>query len=243
MALVFNPSTGRVSPQHHVVFIDVLSTVNIKEEETAPFNWSDLMTHSSELATKQDFNMAETCLAEGDSPSDLTPTENPVRDPYAIVTDHHVLGNKRGKRGRSQLTLEQVATGATLSTSLEDSEGGLLSSTSKRGHAQCTSAVRRAPPGVRRERVEFDSANTTETTIGPSDDLKMPTRINLHEAGLRRSPRLMNGNKQKSKAHVTFGTKAKSKMLGLFTMISPVSSVILPQYQAGQNETTIDRPI
>ena len=48
MVLVFNPSTGQESPQYHVVFVDELSTVNIKEEETAPFNWSDLMTHSSE---------------------------------------------------------------------------------------------------------------------------------------------------------------------------------------------------
>ena len=183
-------------------------------------------------------------MAECDSPSDVTPTDHPVLDPYAIATDHHVIGNKRGKRNRSQLNSEQTATGATMSTSLADSERGLPSSTSKRGPVQCTATVRSAPPGVRRERVEFDSANTIQNSIGPSDQLEMPTPINLHKAGLRQSTRLMNANKQKSKAHVTFGfKKAKSKMLGLFTIISPVSSVILPQYQAGQNETTIDRPI
>ena len=50
----------------------------------------------------------------------------------------------------------------------------------------------------------------------------------------------MNATKQKAKAHVIFDTRAKSTMLGLFTMISIENSLSLPNYQAGQNETTKD---
>jgi hypothetical protein len=70
----------------------------------------------------------------------------------------------------------------------------------------------------------------------------MPTRINLHEAGLRRSPRLETKNKN-PKAHVPFGAKSRSKMLGLFTLISLVSSISLPSHQAGQNKTSTERLI
>jgi len=54
IALVLKPSTGRVSPQYHVVFYDEFSTVSYMEKGTIPPNWADLVQYSSELTTNQD---------------------------------------------------------------------------------------------------------------------------------------------------------------------------------------------
>ena len=78
VALVFNPSSGRVSPQYHVVFNDEFSTVKYMEQGTMPPNWAHLVQHSSELATNQDYNLAESWLVNSNSPSDLPPTDDPV---------------------------------------------------------------------------------------------------------------------------------------------------------------------
>jgi hypothetical protein len=90
VALVYNPSAGHVSPQYHVVFANVFTTVPYMEAGTIPPHWSDLLQSSSELATKQSFNLAQawlgsTCLDN----TDLQFTDNPFVNPFAIVTDHH----------------------------------------------------------------------------------------------------------------------------------------------------------
>ena len=46
VALVFNPITGLVSPQFHVVFDDSFSTVPYMNAGTTPPNWADLVMHS-----------------------------------------------------------------------------------------------------------------------------------------------------------------------------------------------------
>ena len=56
VALVWNPTTGRVSPQYHVVFYDDFSTVPYMEAGTIPPNWENLVKHSSEMATSQDLD-------------------------------------------------------------------------------------------------------------------------------------------------------------------------------------------
>eukprot|EP00957_Ditylum_brightwellii_P117951 8996578-Ditylum_brightwellii.AAC.1 len=43
MALVWNPSTGQVSPQLHVVFDDDFFTVTYMEAGTIPPNWKELV--------------------------------------------------------------------------------------------------------------------------------------------------------------------------------------------------------
>ncbi len=59
VALVYNPSTGHVSPQYHVVFDNDFTRVPYMEIWTIPPNWLDLVHSSSELATKQAFNLTE----------------------------------------------------------------------------------------------------------------------------------------------------------------------------------------
>jgi hypothetical protein len=90
VALVYNPSTGHVSPQYHVVFDDDFTMVPYTEEGTIPPHWSDLLQSSSELASKQAFNLAQAWLGStGLDNTDLQFTDNPAIDPFAIVTDHH----------------------------------------------------------------------------------------------------------------------------------------------------------
>ena len=62
MTLVWNPTTGRVIPQYHVVFDDDFTTVPYMEAGTLPPNWEDLVTYSSEMATTKDVNLADTWL-------------------------------------------------------------------------------------------------------------------------------------------------------------------------------------
>ena len=62
VALVWNPNTGRVSPQYHVVFDNYFSTVTFMEASTIPRNWEDLVKYSSERATTKDVTLEDTWL-------------------------------------------------------------------------------------------------------------------------------------------------------------------------------------
>ena len=59
VALVFNPTTGLVSPQYHVVFDDNFSTVPYMNKGEVPDNWDELYKYSRELATDEDYDLAE----------------------------------------------------------------------------------------------------------------------------------------------------------------------------------------
>jgi hypothetical protein len=90
VALVYNPSARCVSPQYHVVFDNDFTMVPCMEEGLIPPHWSDLLQSSSELASKQAFNLAQAWLGStGLDNTDLQFTDNPVVDPFAIVTDHY----------------------------------------------------------------------------------------------------------------------------------------------------------
>jgi hypothetical protein len=59
VALVFNPKTGRRSPKYHVVFNDTFSTVPYMDTSMVPPHLEDLLKHSSEKATDEEFSLAE----------------------------------------------------------------------------------------------------------------------------------------------------------------------------------------
>jgi hypothetical protein len=90
VALVYNPSTGYVSPQYHVVFDDDFTTIPFMEAGTIPPHWSDLVHSFSKLARKQASDTAQAWLdSTGQDNTDLQFMDNPVIDPFSIVTDHH----------------------------------------------------------------------------------------------------------------------------------------------------------
>ena len=106
-----------------MVFDDKFSTVSYMEKGTVPPNWADLVQHSSELTTNQDYNLAETWLEQSNSVSDLPPADSPVVNPFAIVSDQHRNSTKRGTINQSISTLESVEATTTKPTTLADSEG------------------------------------------------------------------------------------------------------------------------
>ena len=74
----------------------------------------------------------------------------------------------------------------------------------------------------------------------------MPQRVNLHEAGLRRSPRLqeLEAKKSNKKAHVTWATKA-TRVISLFTLYSFVTDVKInmPAYNTSPSATLAERAV
>ena len=68
--------------------------------------------------------MSETWIIIRSSNSDSSPTNNPVVDPFAIVTDHHKQGKNNGTQSRSISTKESVAaTVNDVAIHMADSEG------------------------------------------------------------------------------------------------------------------------
>ncbi len=60
------------------------------EAGTIPPHWSDLVHSSSKLARKQALDTAQAWLASTvQDNTDLQFMDNPVIDPFSIVTDHH----------------------------------------------------------------------------------------------------------------------------------------------------------
>ena len=72
---------------------------------------------------------------------------------------------------------------------------------------------------------DFEAAND-----GSDDDeqnsLLMPKRVNLHEAGLRRSARIQEKQSKQAKAHVTFGRK--SVLVSLYALRTTVPDITIP---------------
>jgi hypothetical protein len=62
VALVLNWRTGHVSPQFHVVFDDLFTTVLYTKKSEVPSNWAELVEKSSERITDEDYNLAMTWL-------------------------------------------------------------------------------------------------------------------------------------------------------------------------------------
>ena len=60
VALVLNPKTLIVSPQYHLVFDDEFSTVPFMRDGEVPPHWSELVQHSAELVTNEEFDLATT---------------------------------------------------------------------------------------------------------------------------------------------------------------------------------------
>ena len=64
VALVLNPKTLIVSPQFHVVFDDEFSTVHFMRNGEIPPHWRDLVKHSAEIVSDDNFDLATTWANE-----------------------------------------------------------------------------------------------------------------------------------------------------------------------------------
>ena len=84
VTLVWNPTTGRVSPQYHVVFDDDFTTVPYMEAGTLPPNWEDLVRHSCETATANDVKLSSLWLS---AVTKEDSNDDQLLDPFAVLSD------------------------------------------------------------------------------------------------------------------------------------------------------------
>ena len=85
--------------------------------------------------------------------------------------------------------------------------------------------------------------NSSWTAAQSVDELRMPKRIDLTVSGLRRSERIKAKNLAEAEAtkwtaHVPFRNTVAKKPLGLFTILSFVSNVEMPNHQVRPHANT-----
>ncbi len=75
VAMALNPRTGHVSPQYHVVFDDLFTTVSFMQKSEVPPNWADLVKKSREKVTDEHYDLAKTWLFLDPEPGDISMPE------------------------------------------------------------------------------------------------------------------------------------------------------------------------
>ena len=235
--LVFNPKTTRISPQYHVIFDDDFTTVPCMEQGEDPPNWEELSRLSAKPTADESVNLTLILWISGqeinvDKYQHLVPIQDQISNPFSIVPDQYgTVANNLHAYMNSDI-------GATLGAASEgECKRPLL--VEPCGKA---AAARSSPSMPQVERVgikvnlmdDFEAkAANLESSKQPSDELKMPQRMNLHKLGHRCSKCIAENNKSKGqhKAHLAFGSRAK-RMFGLFALICTVDNYLMPKHQA-----------
>jgi hypothetical protein len=182
VALVYNPSTGHVSPQYQVVFNDDFTTEPCMEAGTIPPHWSDLVHSSSELASKQALDIAQAWLGSTGQDTDLQFMDNPVIDPFAIVNDHHTSNITKSahldQAPKNSTYQKQQSTIAVLpQTKTAVSKGGTLTLGSKGSLITINDSI---PPASQAATLTSQGRELTPATISKPlmaqsvDELKLP---------------------------------------------------------------------
>jgi len=144
--------------------------------------------HSSDLATNQDYRLAEIWLDQSNSLSDFTPADSPVVNPFTIVSDQHSKGTKRSTLNWSSSTKDSSGATTTQPKPLADSEGDHSPPPSKQ---RCVIAITTNTTTniTKEEEVRVEVGNDFKQPAAdsnPSEELKMPNKVNLRESGLTR---------------------------------------------------------
>ena len=241
VALVFNPITGRVSPAYHVVFDDTWSTVPFMKAATMPPNWEDLVKNSKEIATIEEFELADDWIKKTEAPREtLEPTMDslPAQDSSSRITDPFAVMHGQHKQD-SELSPASAPQTPDETAVVQPSEGEDDNKSSKRVtfNDDCKPAASEHPP----KRPKFNDGTSTapqslENTAvenAPQDDnpWAMPQILNLDEAGLRRSSRIAA---RKAKANLTIGGITLF-VTCLFTAMTTVGSFSMPDHNRHRN--------
>ena len=236
VALVFNPSTGHVSPQYHVVFDDDFTTVPYMKRGEIPPNWEDLYNENRELATDEDYDLAKSWFNSqaDDSVDDLSAAD---ADPFAVTSQ---AGPNLETRVESRTAdADHSVVGNSLASDYEGEQGV--------GHRDSSNV-----PGISAAiSLQDDSVNNqahADSDSGDSSHLHMPTCINLHENGLRRSERIKNQLKNanggpRQKAHKAFGavTKRLVRIGSLFALMT--TAVEMPNHPLPSNASLLEKAV
>ena len=169
------------------------------------------------MATTTDVDLADTWL-NGQSAAGAT---DQISDPFAIVTDHA----KRPQTDTPGSKLSNPSNNIHTSNSEGDTSHGISSRPSQQEQSNQEAANSFA--NTRSLSNNQPRAGAHIDTIGPdpAESLQMPVRMNPHENGLRRSPRLReqkeNDIPNKHKVHTAYGTSALTKVaLGLYSLVA-----------------------
>ena len=165
VALVLNPRTGHVSPQYHVVFDDLFTTVAYMKKSEVPPNWTELV-HKSERVTDEDYDLAKTWLFPDAESGDIA--MQPTGGPSIVPTD--------ATDGTSNVPSNNPTTARRSGYQASD-----FDFTGSNGvHGISNEDFIQSPFS--------DSVNDILPQM--QDDYSAPALINLETSGLRRSPRL-----------------------------------------------------
>jgi hypothetical protein len=143
------------------------------EAGTIPPHWSDILQSSSELASKQAFNLAQAWLGStGLDNTDLQFTDNPVVDPFAIVTDHHnssIAKNAHIDQAPNITYQKELSTTTVLpQTIVAVSKGGNLTLGSKRSLITTDDSVPPASQAATKNKMSQGRDIRTVTISEPS---------------------------------------------------------------------------
>ncbi len=214
VALVFNPRTGRISPQYHVVFDNTFLTIPFMDNGTVPPHWADLHEHSTKRATDEEFNLAEEWMKETPDQVDVPMADSRLTDPFALIPDQNqaptLVSNNTSPKAPVTLPASEGANKRTLASM--SSSTSAAAPLSRKAHKLDTNNVTRICQSN-----NFDSPASAESS---SSQLNLAPRINLYEAGLCRSQsllELMQNATRSEKAHITW-SKSLPKLVSLFTL-------------------------
>jgi hypothetical protein len=175
----------------------------------------------------------------GQNNSELKLTDNPIIDPFAIVTDHHtsdITQSTHLVQTPTNITPQKQPsmTAVLPQTKTAVSEGGTLTLGSKHPLISAHDSV---PPASQAATSTSQGRDLTPTTISePSmaqsvDEIKSPPRLNLRESGLCQSECIKALQQKAHKpTHVTWGSQPQQAMSALITLFSFVGHVTIPDH-------------
>jgi hypothetical protein len=179
-----------------VVFDDTFLTIPFMDTSMVPTHWADLHKYSTKRATDKEFNLAEEWMKEMPDHVDIYVACGHLTDPFALIPDQNqaqTLASEILKALVCDTSLSQVMIPASegvnkLTLAPGSSSTSAAAPLSRKAHKLTTHDVRRI-----RQSNDFNSPMPVES---PSSQLTLPTRINLHEAGLAVCPTFQNLHKK-----------------------------------------------
>jgi hypothetical protein len=236
VALVFNPRTSRVSLQYHVVFDDTFLTVPYMEAGTEPPQWKDLLKFSSEKATDEDFDLAQDWMSTTDKMKDavlMPEVGTRITDPFVVVTEAQPTNNPAGNNPSNGLTPPPTSHSPHKDEMRVSKGGNKRPAPEELSPSNAAASSKLKVPRIAPQDDALatnrgnDFGHLAPPASSPDNKMLMPQCVNLHESGLRRSPRLKElaeqKTKQQVKAHVTWAKKLPP-LVTLFTLFSLVSN-------------------
>jgi hypothetical protein len=222
MALIFNPRTGHILPQYHMVFDDTFLTIPFMDAGMVPPHWADQGNYFTKRATNKEFNLAEEWMKEMPDHVDISVAGSRLTDSFALIPDQNQAHTLASDTTTPEALVHDSSPSLEMIPASERANKctlGSASSTMSTAAPLSRKARKLTTHNITRihQSYDFDSPTPVDSS---SSQLTFPPRINLHEAGPCISPRLLELARKATcsrKAHVTW-SKSLPKLVSLFTL-------------------------